>query len=272
MIAFPNCKINLGLNIVRKRADGFHDILTAFHPVGLSDILEIIPAADNKFEFSTGGNPVDCQTEGNLVVKAYRLMKERFNIPPVKIYLHKLIPSGAGLGGGSSDAAFTIRMINEMFHTGLSQDVMMSLAGTLGSDCPFFIRNIPVIARGRGDVFNESLLNLKGLNVVIIHPGIKISTADAYSHSIPSGEEGTLGKIIMEDPCYWKYQLVNDFEQFAFSHFPVLREIKERLYSSGAFYASMTGSGSAVYGLYKTIPFFGESLPKNYFIWTGIMA
>lgn len=272
MISFPNCKINLGLNIVKKRDDGFHDILTAFYPVGLSDILEIIPAADGKFEFNECGNPVDCKMEGNLVVKSYRLMKERFNIPPVKIYLYKLIPSGAGLGGGSSDAAFTIRMINEMFQIGLNQYEMMSLAGTLGSDCPFFIRNNPVIARGRGDVFSDSFLNLKGLYAVIIHPGIKISTADAYSHSIPSGEEGFLEKIFSEDSANWKYKLVNDFEQFAFLHFPGLREIKENLYYSGAFYASMTGSGSAIYGLFKTKPSLDAFLPQNYFIWTGVLT
>jgi 4-diphosphocytidyl-2-C-methyl-D-erythritol kinase len=236
VVAFPPCKINLGLNVVRKRDDGYHDIETCSYPVPWTDILEIIPS--DKFEFTTSGNPIP--GDGNLCVRAYQLLKT----PPVKIHLHKIIPAGAGLGGGSSDAAWTLRLLNEIFDLKLSKEQLQQHAATLGSDCPFFIDDGPMIGKGRGEVLTKTNLSLSGKFIVIIKPAVHVSTAEAYSGIAP-GERNTDWENVRLD------DLKNDFETTIFKKYPLIRSIKEKLYNAGSIYASMSGSGSAVYGIFS---------------------
>jgi len=271
MIAFPNCKINLGLKIISRRDDGYHNISTVFYPVGLTDMLEIVEAENRIFSFASGGIKVGGDTESNLCVKAYRLMKEKYHIPAIKIYLHKAIPHGAGLGGGSSDATFTVRLINEIFDLKLSISELTDTVNCLGSDCAFFIHNKPIIAYGRGNVFKDVSLSLKGYYIIIIFPGIQISTAEAYSNVNFSGgihQEIDVSEI---DTTEWSRYLGNDFEDFAFNKYPLLSKIKEILFSFGADYASMSGSGSAIFGLFKKKPDLNK-IRLDYHMWQGLLA
>lgn len=244
MIAFPPCKINLGLNILRKRADGFHDIETCFYPVPWTDILEVIPSG--KFEFTTSGNPIPGGE--NLCVKAYDLLKP----PPAKIHLHKIIPAGAGLGGGSSDAAWTLRLLNDVFDLKYSKEKLRSLAAQLGSDCAFFIDDGPMIGTGRGEVLTPANISLKGMFIVIIKPDIHVSTAEAYAGIVP--KESKLDIENIQD-------LRNDFEPSIFKKYPLLASIKATLYEAGASYASMSGSGSSVFGLFPQAPAYEKLAP-----------
>lgn len=248
MITFPNAKINLGLFIERKRPDGYHDISTIFYPIPLVDAVEIIPAPET--ELFLYGNPVDCPPEKNLVVKAYRLMAEEFHLPNAAIHLYKHIPDGAGLGGGSADAAFLLKMLNEMHALGLDEEELAKRAVALGADCPFFIYNRPMIARGIGNIFSPAQVSLKGSTIVVIKPEISIPTALAYTGTTPKIPENDIADIVALDPHEWKHALSNDFEASIFPKFPELEEIKKSLYASGAYYASMSGSGSAIFGLY----------------------
>ena len=248
MISFPNCKINLGLNILAKREDGFHDLETIFFPVSFTDILEIIPA--KAFSFQTSG--LEC-TSDNLCIRAYELLKQDFPLlPAVAMHLHKAIPLGSGLGGGSADAAFTLKLLNDKFLLSLSDDQFLQYAARLGSDCPFFIYNKPCLATGRGEKLNPVDLPLKGCKLVLINPGITVSTSWAFSQIIPSSPASHIENIIKMPIENWKEYLFNDFEGPVFSKYPEIGEIKAFLYDSGAAYASLSGSGSTVFGIFKS--------------------
>ncbi|MAJ51003.1 MAG: 4-(cytidine 5'-diphospho)-2-C-methyl-D-erythritol kinase [Flammeovirgaceae bacterium] len=248
MITFPNSKINLGLNILNKRADGFHDLETCMYPILWHDILEIIPA--KSFSFIQTGRTVPGKTTHNLCVKAYELIKEYYSIPPIKIHLHKIIPMGAGLGGGSSNAAFTLKMLNQLFLLNISSERLKHYANLLGSDCPFFIDNLPAIASKKGEKLKLYELNLSKYYIIVIFTGMHISTSNAYANIQPKIPKTSLRESL-KDLKKWHALLHNDFEQSLFNDTPALADIKSKLYDKGAFYASMSGSGSAVYGLFE---------------------
>jgi len=257
MIVFPNAKINLGLRILRKRPDGFHDLESAFLPVGLTDMLELVAASGKNpvksHRLTVTGIPLQ-STEDNLCIRALRLLRERHLIPDVNLHLHKRIPAGAGLGGGSSDAAFTLRALNEMF--GLSLDVpeLMEYASMIGSDCPFFIINQPSLATGRGEQLEPLTLDLSGYTIILVLPGINIDTSMAYRMIMPGEEGQAVREVLRLVPEEWNGRLVNHFEVPVFEKYPEIGSLKQALYDSGAVYASMTGSGSAVFGLFRDSP------------------
>jgi len=254
MIDFPNAKINLGLNILEKRADGFHNIETVFYPIELFDILEIIPSGKEPVSFTSTGHTIPGDRQSNLCLKAFHLLSSIFHLPPAKIHLHKVIPIGAGLGGGSSDAAFTIKLLNKLFLLGLSDDQMMDYARNLGSDCAFFILNKPVFAFNKGDHFEPLELDLSGFRIKISTPEIYINTAEAYAmieiQPESMGSYPPLKKIIGQPIEEWKNLLVNDFEKPVIKKYPELGIIKQDLYDQGAIYVSMTGSGSSMFGIF----------------------
>jgi 4-diphosphocytidyl-2-C-methyl-D-erythritol kinase len=251
MISFPPCKINLGLNILNKRPDGYHNLETCFYPVPWTDILEIIPA--DTLTFSGSGNHIPGRTEDNLCLKAYSLLEKEFKLPPVKIHLHKIIPTGAGLGGGSSDAAYTLRLLNVIFELNLSNEKLMQYASMLGSDCAFFIQDKPMMGSGRGEVLSEIDVRLKGKFLVLVKPDIHVSTADAYANVKPNQPVVSLQSILTTTSINdWKNTVKNDFEESVFGKYPAIKEIKEKLYSIGAMYASMSGSGSTVFGIFDS--------------------
>jgi 4-diphosphocytidyl-2-C-methyl-D-erythritol kinase len=253
MILFPNGKINLGLHILRKNANGYHDIETVFYPVQVSDALEIL-AAENTEEvsFSSSGLSLSGPTSGNLCIKAYRLMKELFpGLPGIQLHLHKVIPMGAGLGGGSADGTSTLLALNRIFDLHLSDDVLSGLALRLGSDCPFFIHNKPLLAEGRGEVFSDIEVSLKGYELVLVFPRLHIPTPWAFSVVTPRRPEQTLRQILLLPPLQWKQNLVNDFEAPVGEAYPQIRFIREELYRMGAVYAALSGSGSTVFGLFN---------------------
>lgn len=253
MILFPNCKINLGLHVVQKRSDGYHDLETVFFPVPFRDILEIIPSTT--FRFTSSGIPIPGDPSSNLCVKAYDLLKQQFpDLPPVHIHLHKIIPMGGGLGGGSSNGSFTLLALNQLFDLKLSQDALMDFALELGSDCPFFILNQPAYATGRGEKLEQITINLNGYYLALILPGIHVSTAQAFSGIIPKQPIISLKNCIASNPAAWKNEVINDFETSVFPIHPTIAQIKSDLYAQGAVYASMTGTGSTVFGLFKEKP------------------
>lgn len=271
MIAYPNCKINLGLHILEKRADGYHNLETIFYPISLSDILEIIenknPENSPSFPLSTSGLPIQGNTSSNLCVKAYKLLKKDFpKMPWVRVHIHKIIPIGAGLGGGSSNGAFALKMYNELFDLNIPQDKMLEYAALLGSDCPFFILNKPCYATGRGEMLNEISLDLSGYKFVVVNPGIYINTGDAFRDIVPAIPEKRLTAIIQAPVADWKELLVNDFEKSIFRKFPEVAAVKQQLYNAGAVYASMSGSGSTVFGIFKKEIPVQLSFPENYFV------
>jgi len=250
MINFPNCKINLGLSVIEKRKDGFHNVETVMYPIKLSDALEIIPARDN-FKFHTGGIEITGDPEQNLVVKAYRLINQKHSIGPVHIYLNKGIPAGAGLGGGSSDATHAIILLNDLFSLGLTQETMENYARQIGSDCAFFIRNKPVLACQKGDFFSSVNVDLGAYKILVVKPDLNINTSLAYSWVNPTKKKTPLKDIIRYPIAEWEGNLINDFEEAVFSRHPELAEIKARIRKLGAIYTSMTGSGAAVFGIFK---------------------
>jgi 4-diphosphocytidyl-2-C-methyl-D-erythritol kinase len=250
MIVFPNCKINLGLNIVRKRADNFHDLETVFYPIPLKDILEIIPS--DTLEFFISGINIPGETNNNLCLKAYYFLKKDFpDLPFVKIYLHKAIPAGAGLGGGSADGTFMLKLLNEKFKLNISTNQLINYALQLGSDCPFFIINKPCFATGRGEILEEIKIDLSNYSFVLINPKIHINTAWAFSQLLQAIPEISIREIINQPVETWKSILKNDFENAVLIKHPSLNIIKQTLYNSGALYASMSGSGSSFYGIFK---------------------
>jgi 4-diphosphocytidyl-2-C-methyl-D-erythritol kinase len=255
MVVFPNCKINLGLRILNKREDGYHNIETVFYPVLLKDALEIIPSGNTApIQFSNSGLVISGDASTNLCVKAYHLIKKDFpKIPCIKIHLHKAIPMGAGLGGGSANAAFTLLLLNKQFSLNLSTNQLIDYALQLGSDCPFFILNTPCIATGRGEIMEKLTLDLSGYNLIVVNPGIHVNTGEAFSYlklQKINNISVSLKDIINNPISTWQQSLINDFEVSLFNKYPLIKEIKETLYKMGAVYAAMSGSGSTVYGLF----------------------
>lgn len=253
MVVFPNAKINIGLFVTEKRGDGFHNLETVFYPIGLSDILEITQTDGNagEYSFHNSGIDVACDAGDNLIVKAWRLLAADFQLPAVRIHLHKVIPFGAGLGGGSADAAFMLKAVNEYFGLKLPEASLIDYAARLGSDCAFFIRNRPAFASGKGEVLQELDLSLTDYQLVLVKPAFGVSTPEAYAGIVPKPagfDLRTLGHMPVHE---WKQQVNNDFEKNIFLKYPRLAELKQYLYDRGAVYASMTGSGSAVYGVFE---------------------
>lgn len=251
MVSFPPCKINLGLNVIRKREDGYHDIVTCFYPVPWNDILELVPARN--FTFSSSGEPVPGAAADNLCVKAYELLNQEFGLKPVAMHLHKVVPIGAGLGAGSSDGAYTLKSLNELFGLSLSVERLREYAARLGSDCAFFVESRPVIGRGRGEVLEPVNLTLKGKFIVIVKPEVSRSTAVAFSEITPRQPAMDIRAIVENQPVSkWRNLLTNDFEESIFKSFPIVESIHSKLLAFGATYASLSGSGSAVYGLFES--------------------
>lgn len=269
MIAFPFCKINLGLHILSKRADGFHSIETCFYPIPWTDILEIIPS--NEFTFTTSGISIEGDPSNNLCVRAYYLLKSDFSLPGIKIHLHKVIPMGAGLGGGSADAAFTLTLLNQLFELKLSNGQLKQYASQLGSDCSFFLEKKPQLGEGKGDELSDAAVDLKNKFLVIVKPDIHVSTQEAYAGVKPALQKIAVREVVEKYPLpRWKDNLINDFEVSVFKKFPVIREIKKSLYDNGATYASMSGSGSSVFGIFEKPVDLKSSFP-GYTYWSGLL-
>ncbi len=254
MIVYPNAKINIGLNVVERRPDGYHNLETVFYPIHLQDALEIKEIEENAptcgYRLRVSGTVLDGSPEDNLVVRAFKLLKQDFDLPPVSIGLYKHIPTGAGLGGGSSDAAFTIKTLNSRFNLGLTEEQMEDYCSRLGADCPFFIKNSPVFATGIGNVFHPIQLNLKYKQLVLVKPDIFVSTKDAYAKVKVCHPERRLPELLSQPVTEWKDTVVNDFEFSVFSKYPEIAAIKDKMYDLGAIYASMSGSGSSVFGIF----------------------
>ena len=252
MITFPNAKINLGLNITEKRPDGYHNLETVFYPIPLEDALEVCPRkeGEGKYSLTQSGMAIEGDADRNLVVRAYKLLDEAYGLPPTDIYLYKRIPSGAGLGGGSADAAFMLKLLNEAHSLRLTDEQLEEYAARLGADCAFFIRNRPTYAEGIGNIFSPIELSLTGWQLLLVKPDIFVSTRDAFARIRPHHPQRNLKEIISQPVESWKGCMVNDFEESVFPQFPIIGDIKTELYRLGAVYASMSGSGSSVYGLF----------------------
>ena len=269
MIRFPNAKINLGLRIVSRRPDGYHNLETVFYPIQLQDALELVPTSDPATSLTLSGIVIDGDSRDNLVMKAWRRLSERFDLPPVSIHLHKAIPFGAGLGGGSADAAFLLSMACDYFHLPLSDEELDREAAALGADCPFFLHNKPLLAKGIGDEFEPVALSLKGYRLVLVKPAVAVPTAVAYSLVTPAEPDEPVSVTIARPVAEWRDRLVNDFEKSVFARFPEVGAIKESLYEAGAVYASMSGSGSSVFGLFDREVDLADCY-RNCFVWSGM--
>ncbi|WP_075557628.1 4-(cytidine 5'-diphospho)-2-C-methyl-D-erythritol kinase [Parabacteroides timonensis] len=266
MICFPNAKINLGLNVVNKRPDGYHNIETVFYPIPVKDALEIVSAEE--LSFTQTGIQVDAPMEKNLVIKALNLLKTQYDIPALEVHLLKAIPFGAGLGGGSADAAFMLKLLNDFCQLNIQPEELEKLAATIGADCPFFIRNTPVFATGTGNIFEPVELSLKNYHLCLVKPDVAVSTPEAYSLVTPAAPALSLKEIINRPVSEWKKLMINDFEQSVFTKHPVIGQIKETLYQAGAVYASMSGSGSSVFGLFENPTHLKEQF-SGCFVWEG---
>jgi len=260
MVCFPNCKINIGLFVTNKRADGYHDLETVFYPVDktgsagvLNDVLEVVPATDEETQLYMSGLGVAGDRENNLVWKAFVLLKEKYPhiVTDLDIHLHKAIPMGAGLGGGSADGAFMLRLLNDYFSLGMSNEDLAALALQLGSDCPFFIYNTPQFAKGRGELMEAVEVDLSGYRIEVSCPGVHVSTRDAFSEIMPRPVPYDLRGISSLPVKEWRHHISNDFEQTVFKKHPELAALKQSMYDKGALYASMSGTGSAVYGIFE---------------------
>ncbi|MFT3908428.1 MAG: 4-(cytidine 5'-diphospho)-2-C-methyl-D-erythritol kinase [Ferruginibacter sp.] len=267
MIAFPNCKINIGLQIIGKRADGYHDLQTIFYPVVLKDALEIIDNTEtNDAAFSTTGITIDGNAENNLCLKAYQLLKKDFpQLPGIKMHLHKTIPLGAGLGGGSADAAFTLQLLNKKYALGLDPESLNKYAADLGSDCPFFLMNKPCFASGRGEILEEVTLDLSAWKILLINPGIHINTGWAFSALEKMSIGSNLKEHVSQPVATWREHISNDFEIPVFKAHKEIASIKENLYKTGAIYAAMSGSGSSLYGIFEKDAVPKLNFPSHYF-------
>jgi 4-diphosphocytidyl-2-C-methyl-D-erythritol kinase len=255
MIAFPPAKINLGLHILNKREDGYHAIESLFYPIPFCDILEVVEDKNsNTYSFTASGLEISGDIQDNLCVKAYTLLKRDFNIGGVKIHLHKIIPMGAGLGGGSADASYTLLSLNEIFKLNLSVENLKMYAAHIGSDCAFFIENKAQYAKGRGEMLENAAINLDGFYLKLVFPGIHISTKEAYASVVPEANRKSI-QVIVNNPIHqWPEILHNDFEKSIFPKHPILSKIKSDLYKEGALYAAMSGSGSTLFGIYNFEP------------------
>ena len=254
MICFPNAKINIGLNIVSKRTDGYHNLETIFYPIPLKDILEFVPNQNSKTSISQSGINLNIPEDKNICMKAYNLLAVDYQLPPLAIYLHKIIPNGAGLGGGSADASFFLKSLNEYFNLHIPNQKLIDYASELGADCAFFINNKAVFASGTGNVFEDIELNLRNYYMVLVKPDCSISTPEAFKNIKVKILDVSLRELIKLPVSEWKNRIVNDFEESLFQKYPLLAEIKQNLYNQGAVYASMSGSGSAIYGLFTDKP------------------
>lgn len=258
MITFPNAKINLGLDVVSKRPDGYHNLETIFYPIPLEDVLEITLVDDGdapECDFTMYNAVFEGDDNDNLVVKAYRILAADYSLPKVKMSLYKNIPTGAGLGGGSADSAFALKMLNEIASLGLSDERLEEYAARIGADCAFFIRNTPAYATGIGNILTPTTCNICGYTLALVKPDIHISTKEAYSLVSPAAPETPLTDIATLPIREWKGRMKNDFEKSVFAAHPSMEKIKEKLYSMGAIYASMSGSGSAFFGIFdKELP------------------
>ena len=264
MIAFPNCKINLGLHVISRRQDNYHDLETVFYHLNFTDALEIVSSESNTNELTVTGLEVS-NDQNNLCNKAYHLLKNDFpKLSFIKMHLHKSIPVGAGLGGGSADAAFTLKLLNEKYSLGISDNKLKSYALQLGSDCPFFLYNEPRFASGRGEQLELLHLSLSSYKLILINPGIHIDTSWAYSQIEPAIPKQSIKEVIKQPIETWKHALTNDFEMPVFKKYPEIENIKKILYQSGAIYASLTGSGSTVYAIFKS-EVINVPIPNNYF-------
>lgn len=266
MLTFPNAKINLGLRITEKRPDGFHNLQSCFYPVGWRDVLEVIPAG--AFGFSSSGLPIPGAADTNLCVRAYNLLKTDFDLPPVQLHLHKMVPVGAGLGGGSADAAFTLTLLNDRFKLGLTVPSLEEYARRLGSDCAFFVQNRPVYCVEKGDVFEDIAVDLRGYYGLLVYPNLAISTAEAYAAIRPRRPETVLRDELRAPIHTWRATIRNDFEDSLFPNYPLLAAIKQQLYEAGAVYASLSGSGSTVYGIFNA-PVTLPNQFRTYRVWQG---
>jgi 4-diphosphocytidyl-2-C-methyl-D-erythritol kinase len=275
VLTFPNAKLNLGLYVTAKRPDGYHALETVFLPLPWTDALEVLPAPKGQAgtSLTLTGRPIPGEVATNLCLKAYELLKTDFSdLPFAQLHLHKIVPIGAGLGGGSADAAFALRAISEVFGLSLTTEQLESYARRLGADCAFFIQNKPCLALERGDVFEPIALDLRGTPCVVVYPGLHISTAQAFAGIVPQAPQVPLREALGQPLSTWRTTVSNDFETSLAPAYPVLADIKQQLYAAGAAYASLSGSGSAVYGLF---PGAGEAprlpWPSEYLVWRGVL-
>src|SRR5690554_173307 len=267
MICFPNAKINLGLNIVSRRNDGYHNLETIFYPINLKDGLEIVYSnSQEQYQFFQTGDIIEGNPSNNLVIKAFELIKNhsKSEIPNIDIHLLKKIPTGAGLGGGSSDAAFMLNLLNETFNLNISDKELTELALKIGADCPFFIKNKPSFATGIGDELTPIDLDLSDMYILIVKPDVFISTKEAYSMISEKKPSLSLKDIVKRPLNEWKELMKNDFEPPIFKKYPQICKIKKQLYDLGATYASMSGSGSSLYGIYREKPDFNDLFNKHF--------
>ncbi|HET9502188.1 MAG TPA: 4-(cytidine 5'-diphospho)-2-C-methyl-D-erythritol kinase [Hymenobacter sp.] len=273
MLIFPNAKLNLGLYVTAKRPDGYHALETVFLPLPWADALEVLPAPKGQAapSLTLTGRPIPGDVATNLCLKAYELLKADFpQLPAVQMQLHKIVPTGAGLGGGSADAAFALRALNDLFALHLTVAQLESYARRLGADCAFFIENQPRLALERGDIFEPIGVDLRGTACVVVYPGLHISTAQAFAGIVPQAPAVPLREALAQPLATWRDTVFNDFEKSLAPTYPVLADIKQQLYAAGAAYASLSGSGSAVYGLFPgaaeapALPWPGE-----YLVWRG---
>ena len=273
MLTFPNAKLNLGLYVTARRPDGYHELETVFLPLPWADVLDVLPAPKGQLasDLTLTGRPIPGDAATNLCLKAYELLKADFpDLPAVQMQLHKIVPIGAGLGGGSADAAFALRAIGEVFGLNLSTGQLENYARRLGADCAFFIQNTPRLARGKGDEFENIGLNISGTACVVVYPGLHVSTAQAFAGIVPRAPAYPLRAALAQPMREWRATVSNDFEATLAPTHPVLASIKQQLYAAGATYASLSGSGSAVYGLFAgvaaapTLPW-----PAEYVVWRG---
>ena len=267
MLCYPNAKINIGLNVVEKRADGYHNLETIFYPIPLTDALELVPDP-NSSELYTWGNSgitVDTTSDNNICIKALKLIKAKYDIPAVKIHLHKMIPFGAGLGGGSADGAFMLTLLNKEFKLNIGDDELHQMATQLGADCPFFLNNKPAYATGIGDIIEPTALDLNGYHFYLIKPPIHVSTPEAYAGVVPEPSTSSLQDLVQLPIEQWKLHIKNDFEKSVFEKYPEVGNLKMQLYEAGALYASMSGSGSSVFGIFKDQP--NVKFNKEHFTW-----
>jgi len=270
VVLFPNCKINLGLNIIGKRPDGYHNLETVFFPVNIQDALEVIKSDNTKDEvdISLSGVSIKGNHEDNLCFKAFALLKKDFpQLPAIMVHLHKTIPTGSGLGGGSANGASMLKLLNQKFALGLSTEQLLNYALQLGSDCPFFIINKPCFATGRGEVLEEINPDLSKYKLVIVNPGIHINTSWAFAQIQPAASTRPIKEIVLRSVEQWKDELKNDFEESVLQHYPELKDLKNTLYQSGALYTSMSGSGSSFYGIFKIESMVEtKRFPSNYLV------
>jgi len=267
MVSFPHSKINLGLHVVSKREDGFHNIETCFYPIPWCDVLEIIPS--DTISFTNTGLSIPGQPEENLCLKAYYLLRDDFDLPSINMHLHKIVPMGAGLGGGSSDGVNVLIMLNDIFELKLSSDQLAGYSIRLGSDCTFFMHKGPMLGTGRGEILSPVSISLKGKFIVVVKPDVHVSTQEAYQGIKPSMPELPLSTILTNHSMSdWQHLLYNDFERVVFNRYPLVGKIKEQLYIEGAMYSSMSGSGSSVFGIFEN-PIDLQNNFREYIYWSG---